>query len=279
MEVIHENWTNLINRQEKKSGSKAAVLILPEDILFCEDLWVLDIYNVGKDWMTPDDRERYRSGIIAEYNRVDRNPFTKIVWEEESDALYLERMQGGGRNEYDTVRTFLYHRLERDLGRQILDDMLARYREQVELVTPSIWNVNGRYTIQDYNTFYLVDNTRYSMGNLLMRGIGASYSRIVRRDQLLDWVKQHIDVVYQKDLHLSILSRKFTIQQQFGEWLLQHGLTEEIGELIFLDLLIILQTLENLNLAKQKKESGVLDIPLGILPAWDYGLLQVFQNS
>lgn len=195
--------------------TKKAMLVFPNNVVFCYDLIVLDILNNMKNSMKPEDRKILIDTTLDVFNGnpID-TPLHKLTYK--NDKLALVDLMTELPSTYDSINKFIYAK-SRFITLPVYDKLVRMgYKDLIPITRISHKNVCCDKLLDQYNNFIVYDNRNWDEFSLVYSMFGGDKSQYIDRDNIIKWFEKNIDPNDNGFLELTIVSDAYDVDRELA---------------------------------------------------------------
>lgn len=195
--------------------SKKAMLVFPNNVIFCYDLIMLDIINNLKNKIKPEDRQILIDSTLDAFNAAPaETPLHKLVFK--NDKLILVDIMTNIESSYSSKNKFIYAK-SRFITLGVYDKLVNMgYRDLVPIARVTHKNICCDRLMDQYNNFIVYDNRNWDEFSMLYGMLGGDKDQYIDRDKIVDWFEQNIDPDDNGFLELTIVSDAFDVDRELA---------------------------------------------------------------
>lgn len=248
---------------------KKAMLIFPQNVLVCYDLYIIDLLNRFKSKISEEVYKHCVDMLLEIFNgdiidtplhklkyKYGRLVIVDLMTDKESDYLSLNKLIYGKRR-FITIDVYEYL-------------IKNGYRDLISLGDINHRNINCDRLLDQYNNFIVYDNRNWDEKSIVQAIYGGDDSKYIDRDRLMEWFDNNVEVENNNGLQLTFVSDAFDIDLELGAEC-YHTLGMNKSRFIQTELRMCCVNAENIKRYKELENKGkdFYRSNVGLYKLWD----------
>lgn len=195
---------------------KKAMLIFPQNVLVCYDLFIIDFLNRYKSKIDEQVWNHCADMLLSIFNQdIIDTPLHKLKLK--SGRLVVLDLLTGLESNYTSLNKFIYGK-RRFITDEVYSYLIKNgYRDMLKLGTILHKNINCDRLLDQYNNFIVYDNRNWDEKTIIKSIYGGTDDQYIDRDKLMEWFDNNIEPENDNGLELTIVSDAFDVDLELGK--------------------------------------------------------------
>lgn len=254
---------------------KKAMLIFPQNVLVCYDLFIIDFLNRFKSKIDKNIWDTCVDKLLTIFNGdIIDTPLHKLKLK--GGRLVIVDLMTDKESDYTSLNKFIYGK-RRFITIGAYEYLIKNgYRDLIKLGHIDHKNVNCDRLMDQYNNFIVYDNRNWDEKAIVQSIYGGDDNQYIDRDKLIEWFDSHIHTENQEGLELTFVSDAFDIDMELAKEA-YHELGMAKSRFIRTELRICCVNSENIR-RYHECNTGTKNFfrsNIGLMKLWDRGVMSV----
>lgn len=254
---------------------KKGMIIFPQNVLVCYDLFIIDLLNRFKSKIKEEDYNKCVNILMECFNgRVVDTPLHKLTLDNNNRLVIVDIMTNKV-SSYQSLNKLIYGK-HRFITLPCYEYLIKHgYRDLIGLGNIEHKNINCDRLMDQHNNFIVYDNINWDELSIVRSVYGGDESQYINRDDLMNWFKANIEPSKGHGLELTIVSDAFDVDRELAVEA-YHKLGMELSRFLSVELRMCCVTPENVaryNECKDKPKDFYRS-SIGLYKLWDVNIFK-----